>query len=250
MKKISLLCVLLFLTVFSMQAMANVGTNCYCPPPDDCTCEGAITRTAPYVLHSLEHKNFYIWEIDNLPALAQNERITEAGILFRGINDWRVEEGDQLYIRLLDIDQIGNAVGDLSMGGPLIYGDSQVYIGEDELAYYWVVDGFPGDALNGYGTLLTIYEDKNEWSYWYNPPEDYCYEFTDATIAALEDAMRDGPIGIGLDSDCWYRFPDTDVWKIKFWYCTETILVPAPGAVILGGIGVAIVGWLRRRRTL
>ena len=98
--------------------------------------------------------------------------------------------------------------------------------------------------------LLAIYEDKNEWGYWYNPPEDYCYEFTDATIAALEDAMRGGPIGIGLDADCWYRFPDTDVCKIKFWYCTETVLIPAPGAILLGGIGVALVGWLRRRRTL
>ena len=217
MKKI-VFCVLVLALGLAGTANAGVIVEEYAPGTYDPT--GISYQPTPADMYDLDHSSYYAWGID-LTSDSQyslGDSIESAELTFSNIRNY-ADLDNVLFIRLLDwADPVAN--------DGLLRGRDDRF---EEV-----------DAFAGQGTL--IYE-------WTNDPAgvavDLTLRFDEELLTALNGYTADGIIGIAVDPDCHF-YNDGITFTIQ----TNAVHAPAPGAIMLGSIGMGLVGWLRRRRTL
>jgi hypothetical protein len=204
--------IILMLLIVSAAASASRANTTYVFTPSDND------------LYDLPHANYFTWGINFTPE--PGEFITGAVLTYNNIYDWRVEP-DHLYTHLLD-----NPLG-TSMKPVKIYIDNQG--GGDNFAGQGVLVGNWSDPSGGYPHGFNLVYDFGKMG---------LLDELNAYVATTPGSGRLN-FGFGIDPDCHYYNSG-----IEFVITTATNVIPAPGAVLLGGIGVCLVGWMRGRRAL
>lgn len=166
-------------------------------------------QPTPADLWDLDHDWYYVWGLDwQVP---NGGTIVGATLTYKAIDDWIHPEDDHLYTHLLD-----NVARPAGAAGNWVVAGNDWQDGQDQFA--------------GQGRLLGDFSDEGPGK------QDLSYVIPVEYLSWLAD----GHFGFGIDPDCWY-YNDGITLEIK------TTHFPAPGAVLLGVIGLGLVGYCRRR---
>lgn len=176
----------------------------------------SVFQPNPADLWDLDHYKAYTWGVD-LGFSTADTAITSAVLSFDNIQNW-TPESNILYVHLMDLS-VGGTVGTTVI--------RDLYAS--------------GDFFVGQGVLIDTWSDSQF------APQDISFTFSQELLATLNSYGADGRILIGFDPDCHYW---NDGVTLTVSCANPAPIVPAPGAVVLAGIGTALVGWLRRRTSI